>query len=155
MVNKLIKSNYFLHLIENYKLNEIKISIDHYVNDLFNFIINDNSYKFVKTNSTLTNIYIDDKYMDKIKFNDFPLKNKQLLKEKIFYISFIFDFSKNNFEAKELVLQEFFIVMSLIFNKFAHISKSSLKLFQKFIDSEYISDKNKNILVFYYYSLIN
>ena len=155
LVNKLIKSNYFLHLIENYKLNEIKISIDHYVNDLFNFIINDNSYKFVKTNSTLTNIYIDDKYMDKIKFNDFPLKNKQLLKETIFYISFIFDFSKNNFEAKELVLQEFFIVMSLIFNKFAHISKSSLKLFQKFIDSEYISDKNKNILVFYYYSLIN
>jgi hypothetical protein len=155
LINKLIKSNYFIYLIKKYRLNAIKIAIDQYANDLFNFIINENSYKFIKNNSTLTNMYINDQYMDKIKFNDFPLKNKYLLKETIFYISFLFNFSKNTFEAKELVLQEFFNVLSLIFNKFTHISKSSLKLFQKFLDSEFISDKNKNILVFYYYSLIN
>ena len=155
LINKLVKSNYFIYLIKKYRLNAIKIAIDQYANDLFNFIINENSYKFIKTNSTLANIYINEKYMDKIKFNDFSWKNKQLLKETIFYINFIFDFSKNNFEAKELVLQEFFIVLSSIFNKFTPISKSSLKLLHKFIDSEYISYKNKNDLIFYYYSLIN
>ena len=155
LINKLIKSNYFIYLIKKYRLNAIKIAIDQYANDLFNFIINENSYKFIKTNSTLANIYINEKYMDKIKFNDFSWKNKQLLKETIFYINFIYDFSKNTFEAKELVLQEFFIVLSLIFNKFTPISKSSLKLLHKFLDSEYISYKNKNVLIFYYYSLIN
>jgi hypothetical protein len=40
-------------------------------------------------------------------------------------------------------------------NKFTDISKSSLELLQKFIDCKYISEQNKNLLKFYYYSLIN
>ena len=94
LINKLIKSNYFIYLIKKYRLNAIKIAIDQYANNLFNFIINENSYKFIKTNSTLANIYINEKYMDKIKFNDFSWKNKQLLKETIFYIILFMIFQK-------------------------------------------------------------
>ena len=93
--------------------------------------------------------------MDKKKFFDFSLTNIQLLNETIFYINFIFDFSKNTFESKKIVLQEFFKILSLIFNKFTKISKTSLEIFHKFLDCKFITDKDKNMLKFYYYSLIN
>ena len=153
--NKLIKSNYFLNLIQKYKLNEINLDITHYYNDIFNFIINENFHKFIRTRSASTKIYIDDKNMDKKKFFDFSLTNIQLLNETIFYINFIFDFSKNTFESKKIVLQEFFKILSLIFNKFTKISKTSLEIFHKFLDCKFITDKDKNMLKFYYYSLIN
>ena len=154
LTNKLIKSNYLLELVTKYKLQEIKIVIEYFNDNIFNFIINENYHKFIKTNSNSTSIYINEKYEDKIKFDDFSTKNIQLLNESIFYINFIFDFSKNTIEAKEMVIQEFFKFLSIIFNKFTDISTDSLKLIQKFLDCEYISKKNKNMLKFYYYSLI-
>jgi hypothetical protein len=154
LTNKLIRTNYLLELITKYKLQENRIDIEYFNDNIFDFIINENYHKFIKTNSNSTNIYINEDYEKKIKFDDFSMKNIRLLNESIFYINFIFDFSKNTVEAKEIVLQEFFKFLSLIFNKFTDISTDSLKLIQKFLDCEYISQKDKNMLKFYYYSLI-
>ena len=98
---------------------------------------------------------MSEKYFEKLKFNDFSSENTEHIKETIFYINFLFDNSKNTFENKETILNNFFKVLSIIFNKFTNISKSSLELIHKFIDCKYISESSKNLLKFYYYSLIN
>ena len=98
---------------------------------------------------------MNEKYFEKKKFNDFSTANNKLKKETIFYINFIFDNSKNTFKEKETIIDIFFNVLSIIFNKFTNISKSSLELLHKFLDCKYISEPNKNLLKFYYYSLIN
>ena len=153
LTNKLIKSNYFKKILKRYNLKDIEIIIDKFYNDIFSFIINSNEPKFRRTNST--NLYMDEKYFEKKKFNDFSTANNKLKKETIFYINFIFDNSKNTFKEKETIIDIFFNVLSIIFNKFTNISKSSLELIHKFLDCKYISEPNKNFLKFYYYSLIN
>ena len=92
---------------------------------------------------------------DKHKFNNFKSEETKKLKETIFYINFIFDISKNENKIKEKVFKIFINVLSIIFNKFTKVSKSSLKLMNKFIRSPYISKDNKILLKFYYKSLIN
>ena len=153
LTNKLIKSNFFRDILKKYNLNDSEIIIEYYYNDIFNFIINSNEYKFKRTNSA--NIYMNENYFEKKKFNDFTTENNKLVNESIFYINFIFDNSKNTNEDKKIIIHDFFNVLSIIYNKFTDISKSSLELLQKFIDCKYISEQNKNLLKFYYYSLIN
>ena len=153
LTNKLIKSNFFRDILKKYNLNDSEIIIEYYYNDIFNFIINSNEYKFKRTNSA--NIYMNENYFEKKKFNDFTTENNKLVNESIFYINFIFDNSKNTNEDKKIIIHDFFNVLSIIYNKFTDVSKSSLELLQKFIDCKYISEQNKNLLKFYYYSLIN
>ena len=98
---------------------------------------------------------MNENYFEKKKFNDFTTENTKLVNESIFYINFIFDNSKNTNEDKKIIIHDFFNVLNIIYNKFTDISKSSLELLQKFIDCKYISEQNKNLLKFYYYSLIN
>ena len=153
LTNKLIKSNYIRDIIKKYNLKDSEIIIEYFYNDIFNFIINSKEHKFRRTNST--NIYMNENHFEKKKFNDFTIENTKLIKETIFYINFIFDNSKNTYEDKEIIIQKFFNVLSIIFNKFTKISKSSLELLHKFIECRYISKQNKNLLMLYYYSLIN
>ena len=153
LTNKLIKSNYFRDILKKYNLTDSEIIIDYFYNDIFSFIVNSNEHKFKRTNST--NVYMYENYFDKKKFNDFSFRNTKLVKEAIFYINFIIDNSKNTYKDKEIVIEIFFNVLSIIFNKFTDISKSSLELLHKFLDCKYISEKNKKLLRFYYISLIN
>ena len=153
LTNKLIKSNYIRDMSKKYNLKDSEIIIEFFYNDIFSFIINSNEHKFKRTNST--NIYMNENYFEKKKFNDFSIENTKLIKEAIFYINFIFDNSKNTYEEKEIIIQKFFNVLSIIFNKFTNISKSSLDLLHKIINCRYISKQNKNLLMLYYYSLIN
>ena len=97
---------------------------------------------------------INDNDLDKFKFNDFSSEQQKMINETILYIEFIFDHSKNSHEIKEKVLKEFFNVLSIIFNKFTRVSESSFKLFNKFMKCKYISQSNKDMLIFYYKSLI-
>ena len=153
LTNKLIKSKYFKNIITAYKLNKIKIPIDNYYNDIFDFVFISSFHKFRHIESN--EIFKNETYNDKINFNDFIKEQKLMIRETIFYINFIYDNSKNTFESKEKILLEFFNVLNIIFNKFTNITNSSLKLFSKFKDCKYISRENKKLLKFYYNSLIN
>ena len=76
-------------------------------------------------------------------------------KELTFYINFLFENSNNSFKEKEYALSEFLNVLSIIFNKFNKNNIESNKIYHKFLKCEYISEFNKNKLIFYYKSLIN
>ena len=152
LTNKLIKSKYFKDILTKYKLKETSIIIEHFYNEIFNFIINLNASNFKRTNST--KIYLNEKYLEKRNFNDFSTNNTELINEAIYYINFIFDNSENTYKAKKIVINEFFKVLSIIFNKFHDISKSSLELLHKFMTCNFISEQNKVMLKFYYHSLI-
>ena len=153
LTNKIIKSKFFKNIIKKFELEKLNEIIDHYYNNIFEFIFETNNYKFKRISSD--GIYINDTDSHKPKFNNFKSGDERRINEVIFYLNFIFDYSKNNFESKEKVLKEFFNVLSIIFNKFTKISNKSLKLINKFNNSEYISKANKTLLQFYYSSLIN
>ena len=154
LFNKIIKTNYFRNCIRQYKLNEINETINNYFHEIILFMLESNINKF--NYSSRGKIYKNDSDYDKFYFNDFSSeKNRTIINEIIFYINFIFDNSKNTFEAKEIILQELFKELSSFFNKFSNISDSSIKLFNKFMNCHYISETNKNLLKFYYMSLIN
>ena len=153
LTNKIIKSIYFKNIIKKYELEKFNEIIDHYYNNIFEFIFETHNYKFKRISSE--SIYMNDIDSYKPKFNNFKSGEDKRKNELIFYINFIFDNSKNNFESKEKVLKEFFNVLSVIFNKFTKISNKSIQLINKFNNSEYISKTNKTLLQFYYNSLIN
>ena len=153
LFNKIIKTNYFRNCIRKYKLNEINETINNYVHEILLFMLESNTNKF--NYSSIAKIYKNESDFDKFYFNDFSSKKRAIINEIIFYINFIFDNSKNTFEAKEAILQEFFKELSSIFNKFSKITDSSIKLINKFIHCNYITDTNKNLLKYYYISLIN
>ena len=153
LTNKIFKSECFKNIIKEFRLDEFTEIIDQYYNKIFEFIIENSKYTFKRISSP--KIYINDFDCDKPKFNNFTTDENKRINELIFYINFIYDNSGKNFENKEMVLKEFFNVLSVIFNKFTKISKYSIKLLKKFIRSEYISKSNKILLKFYYNSLIN
>ena len=153
LTNKIFKAIYLKNIIKIYQLNKYKEIVDYYYNSIFSFIFENNFHKFKRISSE--SIYMNDIDFDKHKFNNFKSEETKKLKETIFYINFIFDISKNENKIKEKVFKIFINVLSIIFNKFTKVSKSSLKLMNKFIRSPYISKDNKILLKFYYKSLIN
>ena len=152
LTNKLFKSSYIKNIIKKFKLDKINEINDFYYNNIFSFIIERTSFRFKQTTSV--NIYINEDDCEKYKFNNFTEGESKIINETIFYIDFIFENSEDTFKIKEIVLNEFFNVLSIIFNKFTKISQSALRLLNKFINCKYISEYNKSILKFYYHSLI-
>ena len=131
LTNKLFRANYFKKIIKKFNLNKINQIIDYYNNNIFSFIIESTHHKYEYINSVY--LYINDIDCDKPKFNNFLSNENEMINETIFYIDFIYENSKNTYELKEKVLKEFFSLLSIIYNKFTKISKSSIRLFDKFI----------------------
>ena len=150
--NIVIKADFFNNIIKYYRIHKIKDKIDLYCNDIFSFLIEliPHKYKYISS----INIYKSNSDFEKIKFRSFAQEQTDLIKEAIFYVNFIFDNSENTIEMKEKVLKEFLNLLSIMFNRFTKVSKSSVNLFNKFIYCKYISDSSKNMLKFYFNSLI-
>ena len=98
----------------------------------------------------------------KYKYNKQKNKLYDILNDKIqiyidslFYINFLFENSEDSFKSKSFVLNEFYNIMSIIYNKFNTITEESKILLKKFINCKYISSEDKETLKFYYHSLIN
>lgn len=153
MTNKIFKTKYLQDIIIQFKLDQFNEIIDAYSNNIFSFLISSNNHKFNRTSSI--HIYINDIDYEKIKFKNFTADKINIVNETITYINFIFFNSKSTYNCKEKILKEFINVLSIVFNKFTKVSKSSLTLLNRFIVSDYISIKNKKLLKFYYRSLIN
>ena len=153
MTNKIFKTKYLKNIITQFKLDQFREIVDVYSNKIFSFLISSTNHKFKRTSSI--HIYINDIDSEKIEFKNFTEGERNIVSEAITYINFILVNSKNIYKYKEKALKKFFNVLSIIFNKFNKVSKSSLILLNKFITSDHISITNKKLLKFYYKSLIN
>ena len=153
LTNKIFRTEFFKYIIKKHRLYKINEIIDYYSDKIYNFILESIPNKFKQINSI--NLYIYDYDCDKPNFNNFySLKNTKK-NETIFYVNFIYDKTKDTYKDKEKALKEFFNVLSIIFNKFTKVSKSSFNLLNKFLNCKYLSKENKTLLKFYYKSLIN
>ena len=151
ITNKLFKSNYIKNITQPFQKNKVIEIVDYYYNDIFSFLFDSYHHKFKRTSEI--NIYINDNDCNKFNFTEFRLIKKGLIKETIFYIDFIFNYSKNTYEDKQKILKEFFNLLSIIFNKFTNVSDISFKLLKKFDNCKYFSKTNKTLLKFYVYFL--
>jgi glycosyltransferase involved in cell wall biosynthesis len=149
--NKLIKANLFKNIINEYELINYSNVIYNYYDNIFLFILS-------KKNATFKHInkYCLIQYSTNIEYlnNDIHKDRNQTIKDIIFYINFLFDKSNNSTEDKKKVLNEFNNILSVIYNKNQKISKESQELYEKFINCEDISQPDKNLLNFYYQSLL-
>ena len=153
LFNKLIKTNIYKKIIYNYKLNKYNITIFNYYEEILFFLLNKYNLKFKHIN--IFGIIQNNNNIDCLKIKNISNNKTQLINDSIFYLNFIFDNSKNTYQDKKYVLQEFINILSIIYNKFVEVSNNSIKLLEKFINCKYISKEDKIELKFLYNSLIN
>ena len=154
--NKLIKLSLFKKIIKEYKLIDLNIKLYNYYDDIIFFILSKYEKKFnhmnhfgvIKYINKTNNLYINNLINDK----------DQIVQDSIFYINFLYENTKNSFQEKESALNEFNDILSILFNKFNKKNNKTMpqyKLIDKFLNCKYINEFNKNILKFYFISLIN
>jgi hypothetical protein len=149
--NKLIKANLFKNIINEYELINYSNVIYNYYDNIFLFILSKKNATFKHINKCCLIQYSTNiEYLN----NEIHQDKNQTIKDMIFYINFLFDKSNNNTEDKKKVLNEFNNILSVIYNKNQKISKESQELYEKFINCEAISQPDKNLLNFYYQSLL-
>ena len=81
--------------------------------------------------------------------------NEQKINDTIFYIDFLFQNASNSVDDKKFIVNEYFYILSIIYNKFNKTNEKSLKLIEKFVKSEFITNEDKNYLKFYHDCCIN
>ena len=153
ITNKLIKSDIYKKIIKNFKDIFENKKLYYYYDDIIFFLIKNittqfrhiNNFGIIQYKKVLKN------FESEINIKD----NNQLIQDTIYYINFLFDFSKNIVEEKEFVINEFFNYLNIIYNKFNILSLEAKLLIDKFLNCKYISQFSKNSLRIYYESLIN
>ena len=153
LINKLIKAETFKNIIKEYNINEIQNKVYNYYDNIFLYILqkSNKSFNHINVFGVIKNI----NNTNSLNINNIIEDKKQKINDSIFYINFLFENSYNTFEAKEFVINEFFNIMSIIYNKFIDNSSESYNLYEKFINCQYITQIQKNYLQLYYNSLIN
>ena len=152
LINKLIKAELFKKIIKEYNMKEIQREVYNYYDNIFLYILqkSNNSFKHINISGVIKN----NNNFNSLNINNIIEDKKQKINDSIFYLNFIFENSYNTFESKEFVVNEFFNIMSIIYNKFNYNSIESYHLYEKFINCKYITQIQKKYLQFYYNSLI-
>ena len=153
LFNKLIKTSLLRDAINEHRLITYKDIIYNYFDDVILFCLMKKKiiFKHINTIGIIQNI----NDINQLKLTNIMKDKNQMIKDTIFYINFLFENSGANKEAKKYVLNEFYNVLSIIYNRFNKISMDSIKLLEKFNNSNLINTYDKKELYFYYNSLIN
>lgn len=153
LTNKLIKGNIYKSIINKYKFIEFNRVIYNYFDEIILFLISKLDLIFKKININGIIQYINN--IKILNINRIINNKNQKIIDSIFYINFLFDKSSNTFEDKKIALDEFYNLLSIIYNKYNKITEESITLYKKFIKSNYISNFDKINLNFFFKSLIN
>ena len=152
--NKIIKSSLCKNIINKYLITiSEKKNIYYYFDEIMLFFLNKLNLKFKYIEEFGMIKYINENRI--FKLYDKMNNTRKLYSDSLFYINFLFDNSENTFSDKKYVLNEYYNIMNIIYNKFSKITKESNQLYEKFINCEYISSEDKINLKVYYNSLIN
>ena len=153
LFNKLIKTKFFKFIINKYSLNKYREIVYNYFHEIFLFCLFNNNSKIQHFNIIGIKQYSNE--WQNLKIIKLSNDAKQKIGDSIFYINFLFEYTNDTFTSKKYALNEFYGVLSLIYNKFNKFSNNSMKLIEKFKISKYINISDKTDLNFYYKSLIN
>jgi glycosyltransferase involved in cell wall biosynthesis len=153
LFNKLIKTSLLRNIINEYKLFNYKDIIYNYYDDMILFCLMKKEIKIEHFNTIGMLQNIND--LNKLKLINLMKDKTQMIKDTIFYINFLFENTDESKDGKKYALNEFYNVLSILFNKFNNISIKSIKLLEKFNNSNLINNYDKEELNFYYHSLIN
>lgn len=153
LTNKLIKGNLFRNIISKYKFIEFKRIVYNFYDEIILFLIFKSDIIFKKIDIYGIIQYIND--IKLLNFNNIISNKNQKINDSIFYINFLFEEASNTFKDKKNALDEFYNLLSIIYNKYNKITEESISLYKKFINSNYISNFDKINLNFYFKSLIN
>ena len=152
LINKLIRSEVYKRIICKYKLINYEKTIYNFFDDILTFLFRKNKYIFHHLNifGVIKNI----KMTKSLKLNNLANNFQQRIDDTIFYINFLFDNSKNEYEDKKFVIDEYINKLSSFHNKLINEANESFILFQKFMKCKYIKHIDKLELDFFYKSLI-
>ena len=153
LINKLIKSDVYKELINKYELINYKEIIYNNYDDIINFLFHEQK-SFIKHIDIFV-IIKNVKYVNSLELNVISNNIQQKIADSIFYINFLYEHSSNEYKDKKFVYNEFINKLGLLYNKFVSKSSKSVKLFRKFINSDYINEIDKKELLFFYNSLNN
>ena len=81
--------------------------------------------------------------------------NEKIIQDSINYITFLFEYSENSFKMKKYVLNEFYNIMNVIYNKFNEVTKEGVDLINKFLKCDYILKNEKRKIIIYFNALID
>jgi glycosyltransferase involved in cell wall biosynthesis len=153
LINKLIKAHFFKSIIKKYNfIDYIDVVFNYYENIMIFALFKENiKFKHFNTIGIMeNNNNIKELTLTKIKENSIQKRN-----DSIFYINFLIDNTENKFKVKAYALNEYYNLLSVIYNKYNIDSIDSIKLFEKFSSNKFIKDSDKINLKFYYKSMIN
>ena len=153
LFNKLIKTDFFKNIINEYKFLKYQNCVYNFYDNILLFPLMNNNIKFMHIDTI--GVIQNNKDIDELNLINIMKDKDQKIKDSIFYINFIFDNSNNTYEGKKYALNEFFNYLSIIYNRFNNISFDSHKLLEKFNNSKFINKRDKMNLNAYYNSLIN
>ena len=149
LVNKLIKSNIFKDIINEYKLCSYDKKIYNYIDEILLFLFNKKNIRF--KNANINGIIKYKTIIDSLNRHD----ETEIINDSIFYINFLFDHSLDEENSKLIVVDEFYNILNIIYNKYNVVTEEGKELIYKFINCKYIPQYNKNLLKTYYNGLIN
>ena len=153
LFNKLIKASFFKAIIKKYKFIDYKNVIFNYYDNLVIFAIFKENIKFKHFN--IVGVIENINNIKELKITKKKENIIQKRKDCIFYINFLIDNAEDTFKSKDYALNEYYNLLSVIYNKYNKGSIDSIKLIEKFSNKILIKNSDKIDLNFYYTSLIN
>ena len=153
LINKLIRAEIYKDIIYKYEFIKYKKVIYNNYDDILMFLLNKQKYIF--KHCDIFGVIKNINFVKSLKLNKLSINNEQMVSDSIFYINFLFKHSSNKYNDKKFVYNEFINILGLVYNKFIPKSNKSIKLLDKFINSDYINEIEKQELKFFYNSLNN
>ena len=153
IINKLIKSNIYKNIINEYLLLYKDYILYNHFDEIILYLLAQKNIgiKHVNINGIIEYSPIANNL---ILFTDMA-DTTQIVNDTIFYINFLFEHSPNIQKDKLFVLDEFYNVLNIIYNKNNIISEEGKQLIYKFLYCEYIPQYNKNLLKTYFNALVD
>ena len=153
IVNKLINSNIYKSIINEYKSFFINNITNNYYDEILMFLIS-------KKNISIKHIYSTQiieysKLINNLNIFQINKTNKILMKDSISFINFLYTNTKDSIQGKAYALGEFYNIMNVIYNKFNEVTKEAMDLIYKFLKCKYISKYEKSNLITYFNVLID
>jgi hypothetical protein len=153
IINKMINSKVYKNIIKENFLFYKDIIVDNYLDEIILFLLKQN-------NITIKNIDVIGLIEYSHIINSFEKyntinKKAQIINDSLFYINFLYDHSPNTENDKLYALDEFYNLLSVIYNKYNEVTEERKKLIYKYLNCTFIPTYNKNLLKTYFNALID